>query len=82
MFYAPNITLCDYCVFIYSRPPRANRQIDGMLLQTLRNTAQYEPHLRPNFPLHPEIVNVTLQLVTIENLDLSQSVNILEPIHT
>lgn len=45
------------------------------LLQTLRDSAQYEPHLRPNFPVRPELVNVTIQLVTVENLDLIQSVS-------
>ena len=49
--------------------------MDEVLLQTLRDSAQYEPHLRPNFPTRPELVNVTMQLVTVENLDLSQSVS-------
>uniref|UniRef100_A0A7M5X2L3 Uncharacterized protein n=2 Tax=Clytia hemisphaerica TaxID=252671 RepID=A0A7M5X2L3_9CNID len=46
---------------------------DWFVLQKLRRSAQYEPNLRPNFPKISETVNVTIQLVTIENLDLSHS---------
>ena len=62
-------------VLIRSTPPNAQLGMDELLLQTLRDSAQYEPYLRPNFPSRPEVVNVTMQLVTIENLDLSQSVS-------
>ena len=64
-------------LFIFrSTPPNKHLGMDEILLQTLRDSAQYEPHLRPNFPTKPELVNVTMQLVTVENLDLSQSVSL------